>query len=87
MELAILRLLSKHLVTAEGGDEEAGGGGNHHQNWQQSQPRQQAMAAAAAVTLRPLRGRAKVLYLGPLRALVQERLRDWTERFGRAPLG
>jgi replicative superfamily II helicase len=55
MELAMLRLLAKHLDAAGG--------------------------------LVPPRGAAKAVYVAPLRALVQERCRDWGERCGgRTPL-
>ncbi|KXZ47537.1 hypothetical protein GPECTOR_34g696 [Gonium pectorale] len=60
MELALLRMLSKHLIPAAG---EHGG-------------------AVAGGVLRPLRGTCKAVYVAPLRALVQERCKDWQARFG-----
>jgi replicative superfamily II helicase len=29
------------------------------------------------------RGTSKIIYVGPIRALVQERVQDWGDRFGR----
>ncbi|KAF8067393.1 MER3 [Scenedesmus sp. PABB004] len=51
MELAVLRVLARHL-------------------------------APGGASLAPPRGRAKVVYLGPIKALVQERQADWARRFG-----
>ncbi|WIA13166.1 hypothetical protein OEZ85_006758 [Tetradesmus obliquus] len=61
MELAILRLLSKHLTPAAA----------PHPHMQQPQQ-----------VLQALKGRNKVVYIGPIKALVQERQADWQQRFG-----
>ena len=61
MELAILRLLSKHLTPAAA----------PHPHMQQLQQ-----------VLQALKGRNKVVYIGPIKALVQERQADWQQRFG-----
>lgn len=37
----------------------------------------------ASGAYRPRPGAAKTLYLGPVRALVQERMRDWQQRLGK----
>lgn len=57
MELAILHLLSKHLVPGSRADG------------------QQQM-------LSPMQGSHKVVYIGPIKALVQERHTDWQSRYG-----
>jgi ATP-dependent DNA helicase HFM1/MER3 len=66
MELAMLRLLSKHLTPAA----------TVHKSHQhpQNQPQHQVLQA--------LNGRNKVVYIGPIKALVQERQADWQQRFG-----
>jgi superfamily II helicase len=55
MELAMLRLLNRHMI-----------------------------GAAGTRQLLPLRGACKTLYLGPIKALVQEREADWQQRYGSA---
>lgn len=50
LELAMLRLLSKHLTTEQ--------------------------------SLQPLQGGHKIVYIGPIKALVQERHNDWQARYG-----
>jgi ATP-dependent DNA helicase HFM1/MER3 len=66
MELAMLRLLSKHLTPAAA----------PHSSHPHSQMQQQQQV------LQALKGRNKTVYLGPIKALVQERQADWQRRFG-----
>jgi hypothetical protein len=66
MELAMLRLLSKHLNPAA-----APHSSHPHSHTQQQQQ-----------VLQAPKGRNKAVYLGPIKALVQERQADWQRRFG-----
>eukprot|EP00882_Tetradesmus_deserticola_P028003 GHRQ01031164.1.p1 GENE.GHRQ01031164.1~~GHRQ01031164.1.p1 ORF type:complete len:248 (+),score=80.72 GHRQ01031164.1:76-744(+) len=66
MELAMLRLLSKHLTPVV----VAHNSNPHPQRQQQQQ------------VLQALRGSSKTVYIGPIKALVQERQADWQRRFG-----
>jgi replicative superfamily II helicase len=68
MELAMLRLLSKHLTSATSTS-------NPHMRSQQEQQ-----------VLQALNGRNKIVYIGPIKALVQERQADWQQRFGKLGL-
>lgn len=68
MELALLRLLSKHMVpegATPGPGAAAGDGGG---------------GSGGRLVLRPPRGTSKAVYVAPLRALVQEKCKEWTER-------
>lgn len=67
MELSMLRVLSKHLSPLHGST--AAGASR-------SSPQQQLQA------LQALQGRHKLIYLGPIKALIQERQTDWQQRFG-----